>query len=96
MCLPCCCADDGDDDGCDVVRTQDGKAAGWHDYETAASDIVEDVYDQWQSDPTLNVRCVQVSLDSSCSAPLMLCWPSPADARTCRVALGCTRWTSTP
>ena len=39
---------------------QDGKVAGWHDYDASASDIVEDVYEQWQSDATLNVRCVQV------------------------------------
>jgi hypothetical protein len=44
---------------------QDGKPAGWHDYEAAASDIVEAVYQNWQDDKTLNVRCVQVSWLSS-------------------------------
>lgn len=45
-----------------VVPSQDGKPAGWHDYEAAASDIVEDVYQNWQDDKTLNVRCVQVGV----------------------------------
>ena len=37
----------------------DGKADGWYDYFTDASDIVEGVYAEWKSNPTMFVRCVQ-------------------------------------
>lgn len=40
---------------------QDGKSAGWYDYDVSASEIVDDVWQQWQDNPGngLDVRCVE-------------------------------------
>ncbi len=38
---------------------QDGKAIGWYDYDPSASEIVENVWHNFQDNPTLGTRVVQ-------------------------------------